>query len=240
MGINRNQIRDGEIVESKLDPALVQAIKDDILSEVGVISNVATGSIVIHGGASAPTGYIIADGTPKSRTTYAALFAVYGTTHGAGDGSTTFGIPNLIDKHIMGAGNLYALGSTGGAATHTLSAAEMPSHTHTGPSHTHSTPAHTHTASTGSAGSHSHTPASGGVFLDNLGSSGADITTGGGGYKTDANTNTTGSHTHSVTIDSGGSGTTGAEGTGATGSAGSGSAHNNLPPYVALTPLIKT
>jgi microcystin-dependent protein len=54
------------------------------------------------------------------------LFAVVGTTWGAGDGSTTFGLPNLLNKFPVGAGSTYALAATGGSAD-----AIVVSHTHT-------------------------------------------------------------------------------------------------------------
>jgi phage-related tail fiber protein len=47
-----------------------------------------------------PTGFLLADGSAYSRTTYARLFAVIGTTFGAGDGSTTFNVPNLGDDYV--------------------------------------------------------------------------------------------------------------------------------------------
>lgn len=60
------------------------------------------GTVIAFAGNSAPTGYLICNGAAVSRTTYAKLFAVIGTTYGVGDGSTTFNLPNLIDKFIMG------------------------------------------------------------------------------------------------------------------------------------------
>lgn len=56
---------------------------------------VKVGTIQAFGGAIAPDGWLFCDGAETSRTTYADLFAVIGTTYGAGDGSTTFNLPNL-------------------------------------------------------------------------------------------------------------------------------------------------
>lgn len=94
------------------------------------------GVIKIFGGTTAPAGYLACDGTAVSRTTYAALFAAIGTLHGAGDGSTTFNVPDLRRRVPVGAGGTgtgvlgSTVGSTGGAETHTLSATEIPSHQH--------------------------------------------------------------------------------------------------------------
>lgn len=54
------------------------------------------GTVKAFGGSTAPDGWLFCDGSQISRTTYAALFAVIGTTYGAGDGSTTFNLPNLF------------------------------------------------------------------------------------------------------------------------------------------------
>lgn len=60
------------------------------------------GTIFAFAGNNIPSGYLPCNGSAISRTTYADLFAVIGTTYGAGDGSTTFNLPNLTDKFIQG------------------------------------------------------------------------------------------------------------------------------------------
>lgn len=76
-------------------------------------------------------------GTAVSRTTYATLFASIGTTWGAGNGTTTFNLPNLSRRVCVGAGGSgtgtlgNTLGSTGGSETHAMTAAENGPHTHT-------------------------------------------------------------------------------------------------------------
>jgi len=107
---------------------------------------VPTGTMLDFGGSSAPTGYLLCDGSNVSRSTQAALFAVLGTEFGAGDGSTTFGLPDFRRKVAVGSGGTStatlgnARGNTGGAETHTLVSGEMPSHTHTQNAHTHTVP----------------------------------------------------------------------------------------------------
>ena len=65
---------------------------------------VPAGTILPFGGSTAPDGYLFADGSAVSRTDYADLFAVYGTTFGAGDGSTTFNIPDSAECTFVGVG----------------------------------------------------------------------------------------------------------------------------------------
>jgi microcystin-dependent protein len=63
-----------------------------------------TGEMRAYGGASAPVGWLLCDGSAMSRSAYAALFGVIGSTFGAGDGSTTFNVPDLRGKVPIGAG----------------------------------------------------------------------------------------------------------------------------------------
>lgn len=94
------------------------------------VSSVPVGSIFPYGAASAPAGFLLCDGSAVSRSTYASLFAVIGTTWGAGNGTTTFNIPSFIDKVPMGAGT-NTLGTTVGANAHNISSGELPTHGHT-------------------------------------------------------------------------------------------------------------
>lgn len=71
---------------------------------------IPAGSMIGWAGATAPTGWLTCDGSAISRTTYAALFAVCGTTFGAGDGTTTFNIPNLKNRALYGSGTTLARG----------------------------------------------------------------------------------------------------------------------------------
>lgn len=97
--------------------------------------NTWIGIVQQFAGMTAPEGWLMCDGSAVSRTDYAALFAVIGTTYGTGDGSTTFNLPDLQGRVPIGANSTYALGVPGGATTsttgnHTLTTTEIPAHTH--------------------------------------------------------------------------------------------------------------
>ena len=66
--------------------------------------SVPPGAILPYGGATAPTGYVLCDDSAKSRTDFSALFAIIGTTYGAGNGTTTFNVPDLRDRIPLGKG----------------------------------------------------------------------------------------------------------------------------------------
>ena len=86
-----------------------------------IVNRSEVGAIKPWTKAAAPDGYLLCNGAAVSRTTYADLFAVISTTYGAGDGSTTFNVPNLQGKMPQGYdGNTYNLAGTGGANTITV------------------------------------------------------------------------------------------------------------------------
>ena len=68
-------------------------------------SGVPIGTIIPFAGNSIPQGYLLCDGSAISRTDYASLFAVIGTIYGAGDGNSTFNLPNMDRRTISGAGS---------------------------------------------------------------------------------------------------------------------------------------
>lgn len=91
------------------------------------------GTIEMYAGQEAPAGWLICDGSAISRTTYAKLFEVIGQTYGAGDGSTTFNLPDFKGRTAIGVGTgtaststAHALGQNNGQETHTLTENELP------------------------------------------------------------------------------------------------------------------
>jgi microcystin-dependent protein len=108
------------------------------------VGGLPAGSIMAWGTNTPPANWLIADGSAVSRSTYSSLFAVIGTQYGAGNGTTTFNLPDLRGRVPVGqdaaalrisAFNLLAQSS--GSATHTLTIPEMPSHTHVQNEHSH-------------------------------------------------------------------------------------------------------
>lgn len=84
----------------------VLAVAPDVLatSKYGVLINAFTGVILPYAGTAAPTGFLLCDGSAVSRTTYAALYAITGDAYGAGNGSTTFNVPDLRSSIPLGGG----------------------------------------------------------------------------------------------------------------------------------------
>lgn len=105
----------------------------DLLAEA-IRRAVPTGTISAFGGTSAPDGYLLCDGASYSTSEYGDLFAVIGSRYGGSGGS--FNVPDLRGRVPAGLhtgqSDFNELGKTGGARTHTLTVAEMPSHNHGG------------------------------------------------------------------------------------------------------------
>lgn len=99
---------------------------------------VPPGAVLPYGGSAAPTGYLLCDGAAVSRVTYADLFAAIGENFGAGNGSTTFNLPDLRGRFPFGV----AVSGTGNTLGATFGQID---HVHSGPAHTHQVAAHTHT-----------------------------------------------------------------------------------------------
>lgn len=91
----------------------------------------------MYAGSTAPSGFLVCDGSAISRTTYSDLFDTIGITYGSGDGTTTFNIPNLVGRVAVGTSNDMTLGSTGGSESVTLTVNELPSHVHEIAQHGH-------------------------------------------------------------------------------------------------------
>lgn len=168
------------------------------------------GAISYFATVNAPAGWLKSDGSAVSRTTYATLFAAIGTTFGAGNGSTTFNVPDLRDRMLVGSGNLYGLGATGGSKDAVLIY-------------------HTHTGGTSAAGDHSHVTysASDSYGVGDQSTSWSD--TGGNDEqtrydKTSGATNTAGNHSHSFTTNQSGN---------------SDGVNSNMPPYAGFLGCIK-
>ena len=178
------------------------------------------GTVISYAGTTLPAGYLATDGSAISRTTYSDLFTAIGTTWGAGDGSTTFNVPDIRGRNLIGSGagtttTARTVGQINGEENHTLTTAEIPAHAHSvdPPSTaTDSQGAHTHTVTNSSS-------ESAGSVTDPAATVGSD---------TAGNTGSSGAHTHSTDI-------------AAFNSASTGSASGDVTmPYIQLTYCQKT
>lgn len=180
---------------------------------------VPIGAGMDYWGDTAPTSYMFAYGQAISRTTYAECFAKFGTKYGAGDGSTTFNLPDKRDRTSIGKGNMggtpanritvagagintSTLGAAGGVETVALTTAQLAVHTHSASTasagaHTHTAGCadsgnHAHTLSIDSAGAHTHTYTAPQATIFFAGGSGQNVPS----INTGATTGSAGTHTH--------------------------------------------
>lgn len=172
---------------------------------------------------SASAGWLVCDGAPVSRTTYSALFAAIGTGYGAGDGSTTFNLPDFTGRFVLGTDGSHVRGSSGGAETRAITQANMPAHNHT-IGHNHEA------ATTSAAGNHDHDL----TKTDSAGSSGNTLSKGTSGSTSVGGGGIAGNGNHQHTFDVPGySGVSGA-------GPGTSVPLSVMPPYQTALPLIKT
>lgn len=207
---------------------MAQYVNDAIGDAQGVTIGAAIGTIQLWAGTVAPPGWVFCDGAAYSRTEYASAFAIMGTTYGSGDGSTTFNVPNFQGRSPVGFDSsqteFNARGKSGGAKTYSLTVGEMPAHNHT-INHAHAS------ATTSSAGAHTHTaaPETGAHYVTSGTGINANISMGGGSYVLNS-PRSAGAHTHTVDVPAF---------SGSSGSAGSGTAFSLLSPYIAIQFIIK-
>ncbi len=136
-----NQNTGGGGSHNNIQPSIVKlsAVKYTPSSSTG--TDLAPATSLQGYWSAAPAGYLLEDGSAVSRATYANLFAVVGTTYGAGDGSTTFNLPDSRGRLAVNKSpfdtEFDTMGEKYGEKTHILTIAEMPSHTHIQNAHNH-------------------------------------------------------------------------------------------------------
>lgn len=121
----------------------VTKVHFDSLASTGGTAGVPIGMVMPHMGGSVPVGFLPCDGREVSRVTYAALFAIIGIAYGAPSSGTTFVLPDLRGRVVIGADNMGGvvaarvaaswasqLAGAGGTQTHSLSTSEISSHSH--------------------------------------------------------------------------------------------------------------
>jgi len=131
----------GQGVFKYFGAAWVDVYSDIFYSKAQIDTAIAgalpVGMMFPFAGAAAPTGYLLCNGAPVSRVTFVQLFNVTGTTYGAGDLLTTFNVPDLRGRTLVGAGvgdavdaTTWNRGQKYGAETVALTTAQIPAHSH--------------------------------------------------------------------------------------------------------------
>lgn len=242
----------GEIATAK---AQAQAYSDAALAAAVTALAEPVGAIKMWLLTTAPSGWQFCFGQALSRSTNAALFAAIGTTYGAGDGSTTFNLPDLRGRVPAGRDDMggtaanrlttggsgvdgATLGAAGGAENVTLTAAQLAAHAHTASTTITTASAGTPAGSISSDGGHNHSLAAG-QFANAVGSAGFFARGNSGAAGSVPTLTTDGVHNHTFT----GSALAAHGHTASTtvnNSTGGGGAHNNVQPSLVVNFIIKT
>jgi microcystin-dependent protein len=203
-------------VLASIDEAGVMTVQG--LVSIEPIVAVPTGAVLPYAGSVAPQYFLLCNGQSLLTADYPDLFAAIGYSYG-GSGAN-FNLPNFKGRVPVGLDSTQiefdALGETGGAKTHTLTEAQMPSHTHTQNPHTHTQDAHTHQlygAQTGQTLPFTNTGNVWTHFISNY------------QYTQPANSSTVATNQNTTAVNQ---------------NTGGGQAHNNLQPYIVSNYIIKT
>ena len=138
---NLSDLQSAATARTNLDVYSTTEVDTEITNATDSIVSAIVGEIKMWPTASAPSEYLLCDGSAVSRTTYASLFSAIGTTFGTGDGSTTFNLPDFRGRSPVGVGQgstgeggttgtNRALAATGGAEETTLDENMIPDHRH--------------------------------------------------------------------------------------------------------------
>ena len=221
LGSEQYSWSDFAVLSDKTNRQLLAEIQT-LQGQIATLQPAPVGSIMMWPSDNIPTGWALCDGSSLSRTTYATLFAVLGTTYGSNDNST-FKLPNICGRYVAGKGanNYSSLNQTGGANSVALDIKEMPKHNHdsttsvedgevsiSGGAHTHTTPA---AWSESSSGTKKITWTGDNDSLSNISTNSGE-----------------GSHSHKVPLKA-----RGGQNDGST------KAHENRPPFIVLNYIIK-
>jgi len=114
------------------------------LSSRGIQEGLPAGIVLPYAGNSAPSGWLLCDGSAIDRITYAKLFAAISTSYGTGDGENTFNLPNTQGVFLRGAGSQVISASTYSATRGTKQNDQNLSHSHAVNSHNHGGGDHGH------------------------------------------------------------------------------------------------
>jgi microcystin-dependent protein len=142
-----NLERNWNVPPDSIDASMMVPVMKPVIGEVRWLATPAV-----------PPGWLVCDGQGVSRSRYFQLYGAIGNIWGAGNGSTTFNVPNLRDRSPIGTGLAYGLGQYVGTVNAVVSAHSHPGGPHTHPgSHSHDVAAHSHTGAAHThPGSHSH------------------------------------------------------------------------------------